>query len=171
MDRVGFRFFPGDDCADVLDEIDAAFFAFTSRTLTIPAGRALETQGGVAARTKASNVARLGAAFRTSIGGPGLRFGRPTRGPGNFDRGFGGGLARDGQRCMGEFGWCGRWQGGAGHSVRSWPSVLRQACACPRLRRDELAAHPDILVRLGGECGDREGEVRPRRYPVHAYRR
>ena len=68
MDGVGFRFFRGDDRADVLDEIDAAFFAFAADALAIAARRALETQRGVAFGAETSDFARVGAAFRTFVG-------------------------------------------------------------------------------------------------------
>jgi hypothetical protein len=108
VDHVGFRFFCGDDRADVLDEIDAAFFALSGRSLAISAGRALETKSGVAARTKPGDIAGVGAAFWASVGGGRFRFGRGRRGPGNFRGGFSGRLRCGRRRRVGRLGCCGR---------------------------------------------------------------
>ena len=67
MDDVGFRFFCGDHRADILDEIDSAFFALAAGALAIAAGGALKTQRGVASRAETSHFARVGTAFRTFI--------------------------------------------------------------------------------------------------------
>jgi hypothetical protein len=152
VDGVGFRFLPGNDGTDVLDEVDATFFAFAAGALAIAAGRAFKTQGMVAARTKAGDVASLGAAFRTFVCGfSGLLRGGRCRGPGNIFHGF-----RDCWGC----GWC-PWvrrlvgrailrqcgRGGAG------ARILLRAPACSGLRRDKLTTHARILVCVACECG------------------
>jgi hypothetical protein len=145
VDGVGFRFFGGDDRADVFDEINAAFFAFTAGALAIATGRALKAQGGVATRAKSSYVARVRAAFGAFVCGGGFLFGRGRRGPGNL-RGrsrrwfsYGGlGLARFGIL-----------HGGGGRIAPGFARVLRQAAAACRLVRIELTAHARILTARG----------------------
>lgn len=69
MDGIGFRFFRGDNRADILDEIDAALFAFAADALAIAARGAFKAQSGVAARTESRNFARIAATLGALIGG------------------------------------------------------------------------------------------------------
>ena len=85
VNGVRFGFLGGDHCADIFEEIDAAFFAFAARALVVVAGRTFVAQRGVALGTEARDIARVGAAFGAFVGG--CRFlcdGGWHRGPGNF---------------------------------------------------------------------------------------
>jgi hypothetical protein len=64
VNHVGFGFFPGYDRAYVLQKIHAALFALTALALLVRARRTLKAQRGVATRTEARNVARVGLALR-----------------------------------------------------------------------------------------------------------
>jgi hypothetical protein len=61
--RVGLIFLRGNHGVDVLQEIDATFFARASVSLLVVARRALVTQSCMAARAKPRDVPCFGAAF------------------------------------------------------------------------------------------------------------
>jgi len=152
VNGVRFGFFGGDHCADVFEEIDAAFFTFPAGALVVVAGRTFVTQCSVALGTEARHITRAGAAFGAFVGG--CRFlcdGGWDRGPGNF-RG-----RRDGRltwvrgslgrgrilhrlRCGGCWQWRGRWRDCDG-ARGVW-----RASARSRLPRDPLTAHDLILA-------------------------
>jgi hypothetical protein len=58
------RLFRGHHGGEVLQEINAAFFAFAALALLVMARRTFEAQSGMAARAKPRHVTRFGAAFR-----------------------------------------------------------------------------------------------------------
>jgi hypothetical protein len=65
MFNVGFRLFAGDDSADVLNKVDAAFLAITTLPLFVLTAGAAIAQRGMASLAESGYVASLCAASRT----------------------------------------------------------------------------------------------------------
>jgi hypothetical protein len=86
VNHVGFRFFPGDDRAYVLQKIHAALFALAALALLVRARRTLKAQRGVATRTEACNVACIGFALRALDHRPRARGLGDVRSAGNARR-------------------------------------------------------------------------------------
>ena len=98
VNRVRLGFFGGDHCADIFEEINAAFFTFPAGALVVVAGRTFVTQCGVALGTEAGDVARVGAAFGAFISGHRFLSSGRNRGPGNFRGRRNGWLGGSGRR-------------------------------------------------------------------------
>lgn len=69
VNRVRFSLFSRDNGADVLNEIDATFFAIAAGALLVAAGRAFEAHRGVATLTEARHFAHGGPALGALHGG------------------------------------------------------------------------------------------------------
>jgi hypothetical protein len=130
VNGVRFGFFGGDHCADVFEEIDAAFFTFPAGALVVVAGRTFVTQCSVALGTEARHITRAGAAFGAFVGG--CRF--------LCDGGWDRGRILHRLRCGGCWQWRGRWRDCDG-ARGVW-----RASARSRLPRDPLTAHDLILA-------------------------